>query len=240
MSIPIIGGNGKDFNQINVANVRRLAPSVVDDEEYLREQFGKPRAELSPEAQQQWDRELLTLRRGQERIQAVMSPKDALGLPPLLEARRLEWHIPDGAFMLAPLYDRVFVYQIETYLDGKKGQITMSERKQSAEKRTNPRGILVAAGALALDSVRSNGCDLGHVVRFQNVNPLRLVVDYSDGQEFEVQLMTAGDLTGSEDLSDMLRSGAVRMEKGEDGKHRYVNQEGATFDPTMPWVPQGM
>lgn len=236
MSIHIIGGNGKDFNQINVST---FAPPTVDDEEFLRQQFGKPRAELAEEQQEQWDRQLLQLRRGEERLQSLMSKPDALGLPELLEMRRLEWRITDGAFAIAPLWDQVYIHQIETYLDGRKGIIAMTDRKKDAEHRTNPRGVIVAAGAIALDALRSNGCDLGHIVRFNHVNPQRLVVDFSDGKEFEVQIMPVSYVTGSEDLAKMLRHGDVRLVHGEDGKHRYVAKDGATFNPTLPWAAQG-
>lgn len=214
-----------------------LAPPTIADEAYLAGVFGATRGELPPEAQSQWDRELQQIQRSDERIKSLMSPPGALGLPPLLEARRLEWHIPDGAFRLAPLYDRVYVYQIPTYIRGKKGLIHIPETKKKGELRSNPRGILVAAGLLALDAIRSNGMDLGHVIRHTHVNPWRLIIDYADGQEYEMQVMTAGNLTGSEDLADVLKSGAMRIVRDEKGHHTYVDQEGNTWDPTMPWDP---
>ena len=56
---------------------------------------------------------------------AKMSPKGALNLPALLDQRRLEWGIVDGVFMVAPVYDRVLVWQIrehkeETFIEGGK------------------------------------------------------------------------------------------------------------------------
>jgi hypothetical protein len=224
-------------NAILIGNGRSLAPPTIDDEAYLLDQFGKPRDQLSEEVQHQWDRELEQIRRKEARIQSLMSAPGELHLSPLLESRRLEWRIPDGAFNLAPIYDRVYVYQIPTYIRGKKGNIALPETKKKGELRQNPRGILVAAGLLALDAIRSNGMDLGHIIRHTHVNPWRLVIDYADGEEFELQVMTAGNLTGSEDLADVIRSGAMRIERDANGKHRYVDQEGNEWDPQMPWDP---
>lgn len=218
-------------------NGRTLVPAEVDQDTFLEQHFGSPRTEANAD---QWDRKVEELSREERVRQNLMSPKGALGLPPLLDARRLEWRITDGAFALSPLYDRVYLHQIPMQIGGKKGAIHLPDTVRKKEHRSCPRGVLIAAGALALDSIRSNGVDLGHIVRFIHVNPWRLIVDYAEGFEPEVLVMTAGSLTGSEDLADALRSGAVKVEMGSDGKHRYVAKDGTTWDPTLPWVPEDL
>ena len=214
-----------------------LAPPEIDDEEYLLEQFGKPRAELLDEQKQQWDRELEQIRKLDRIETKLVSPLGAIhGIPPLLDARRVQWKIPDGAFQVAPLYDRIYVYQIPMYIK-KKGAIFMSEVKEKAELRTGSRGILVAAGMKALDAIRSNGCDLGHIVRTNHVNPWRMPIDFAEGKEYDLLVMEAGYLTGSEDLADMLRSGAVKTGFNQAGDHVFLDQEGNAWDPVMPWNP---
>ena len=216
-----------------------LAPPEMDDEDFLKEQFGKPRDDLNDEQRQQWDRELEQIRRLDRVESKLVSPKGEIpGLPPLLDARRMQWKIPDGAFQVMPLYDRIFIFQIPMYIK-KKGSIFMTEQKEKAELQTGSRGILVAAGPLALDALRSNGVDLGHIVRTNHVNPWRMPIDYSAdaGKEYQILMMTAGSLTGSEDLADALRSGAVKLACDSSGKHQYVDHEGNTWDPTMPWDP---
>lgn len=228
----------KEFNLIDVVETPKLSlvGPEVKTEDYMRDFFGGPRTE---ENAQQWDRKLDELDREERKYSGLMSPAGALGLPPLLDQRRLEWKITDGAFNLAPIYDRVYLHQIPMEVDGKKGRIHMPDTVKSGERRRCPRGVLVGAGLLALDAVRSNGMDLGHIVRFIHVNPWRLIVDYTEGFFPEVMVMTAGSLTGSEDLALMLRSGAMKVQM-VDGKHRYVDAEGNAFDPTMPYVPEDL
>lgn len=218
---------------VNIAR-RTMAPPRMDQDQFLADFFGAPRNE---ENAQQWDKKIEELAR-KERIRLdMMSPKGALGLPPLLDARRIEWQITDGAFAIAPLFDRVYLHQIELHVTGKKGLIHLPDTIRKKEHLMCPRGIIVGAGLMALDALRSNGVDLGHIVRFVHVNPWRLVVDYAEGFEPQVLVMTDGCLTGSEDLADMLRSGAMKIGHGDDGKHHYLDAEGRQFDPTMPAMP---
>src|SRR5260221_12419451 len=58
-------------------------------------------------------------KRDRQRAEAVSaaimrnsSPKGALVLPPLLDAKRLEYGITDDAFAVAPAYNTVLVFQV--------------------------------------------------------------------------------------------------------------------------------
>lgn len=203
--------------------------TTLDD--YLAQHFGGPRTE---ENAQQWDRKKDEMDREARLRASIMSPKGKLGLPPLLDARRLEWLITDGAFAIAPLFNRVHIHQIPRFVNKKKGLIHMPDTVAHSQLRACHRGILVSAGALALDALRSNGVDLGHVVHFVHVNPLRLFVDYAEGLEPQVLVMTVDCVESSEDLAEAIRNEKCRVVMGEDGKHRYINKDGTTWDPQMP------
>lgn len=218
---------------------RTLEPPTIDTKQALRDQFGGlDRDQLNDDQKHIWDRTEEQWIREEQRLQKLMSPPGALGLPPLLEQRRLEWRIPDGAFRLRAAFDRVLIYQIETNPSGKLGRFFMTELGKDADKRSAPRGVLVDAGLAALDSLRSHGIDLGHIVNYVHVNPLRIQVDFVDGKRPQVLVMIDRDIVASEDLADIIKSGAARVDFIADrGKHQLVDQEGNAWDPVMPWLP---
>lgn len=203
---------------------------VETTELWLENHFGGPR---TAENAQQWDRKKEAMDREARLRTSIMSPAGSLGLPGLLDARRMQWLITDGAFAIAPMFNRVYVHQITRFVDKKKGMIHMPDTKASQELRSCHRGVLVSAGAVALDALRSNGVDLGHIVHFIHVNPFRLFVDYVEGFEPQVLVMTVDCVAGSEDLADTLRSGAAKMQV-VDGRHQITDADGHLWDPRMP------
>ena len=220
------------MNNGHASSVEKTLGDVATVDDYLARHFNGPRTDANA---QQWDRKKEEMGR-EERVRLDrMSPKGALHLPPLLDARRLEWLITDGAFAMAPLYNRVYVHQIpSSYSVGKKkGLIHTPDTVAARELRACHRGVLVSAGALALDALRSNGVDLGHIVHYIHVNPWRLFVDYAEGIELQVLVMSVDCIAGSEDLADVLRSGAAKMTI-ENGKHQILDAEGQLWNPEMP------
>jgi hypothetical protein len=178
-------------------------------------------------------------------LEGNISPAGALGLPPLLDKRRREYGIPDAAFASRAVYDRVFVWQIwvhqeDTYLPG--GAIVQPANFREGDLRENPHGIILSAGLGALDSLRSNGIDLGHHVSIIHVQPWRMPVGIKDSEG--VLMLQAGDITGSFDLELALRSGACQIttKANQHGQrmHRLVDREGNIWDPVMPWVADDM
>lgn len=155
-----------------------------------------------------------------------MSPPGALGLPPLLEHRRLLFGITDGAFAFQPFHDKLLVHQIPTKPETYGGGIIhKTEIAIDREERECPVGVIVAAGAMALDSLRANGVDLGHIVLFQRLAPWRHETDYTWRDE-KVMLLRAGDIVGSVDLGDALRSGKIKLEfDAKLYEHTYLNTE---------------
>lgn len=159
--------------------------------------------------------------------QDAMSPPGALRLPPLLEQRRLDFGITDGAFAFQPFHDKILIHQIpakpQTYDRG--GLLIKTEVQVAKEENECPVGIIVGAGATALDELRANGFDLGHIVLFQRLAPWRHETDYTYKQQKVIVLRT-GDLIGSVDLGDAMRRGDVEVVFNEESyEHLYQAPE---------------
>lgn len=171
-------------------------------------------------------------------IRERMSPKGQLpGMTPLLDERRFEYGITDGAFKYQASYDRIYVWQVAMQKGDKYegSSIYLAESTQKRELNKAPCGIIVSAGLLALDSLRSNGIDLGHRILFCHSAPYHIRYDMIEGQEFHLVILTAGDIIGSEDLATNLRNRTVRVKQSDSAgypQHSLINEEG------KPWLPQ--
>lgn len=183
-------------------------------------------------------------------LRAAMAPPGALGLHPLVDARRLAYGIPDGAFNHIAMFDRVIVAQLpevegETVIKG--GKIIAPEQVRKRLEREAPRGIIISAGLQALDALVSNGCGLGHIVRFIRNAPYRFAVDSVGGIEVKVMLLRAGDIVSSEDLYENVKAAKVRTEVREttiDGvvvrSHLFIDEQGQSWNPSDPWIADDM
>lgn len=187
-------------------------------------------------------RELL---RKAKALQSRQAKPGTLGLPALLEERRLSHIIPDGAFKEAATFDRIFVYQIgrkdlaEGETDEKYGDtgIYMPQQVRDYKKMETPRGIIISAGLDALEHLHSNGMDLGHIVGFIRNAPWAKEVEFFEGAAIQMYIMRSGDLTGSEDLQANLRAGKVRYIWDMDTKeYLFVDETGKQWKPQMPWI----
>lgn len=170
-----------------------------------------------------------------------MSPPGSFKhVPKRLDEARLKYGIPDAAFRRIAMYDRIFIFQLpdnNTELAWEGSSIIAPESAQQREIQQTPRGVLVSAGLRALDELRSNGIDLGHVVNFNKLAPYRLRVATLGAIEFHLLVMRSGDVMASETLYDLLQEGRASIER-EDGKHlvRFEGQERAEGrrDPFIP------
>lgn len=176
-------------------------------------------------------------------FRARMAPPGGIpGINPLLESRRLSCAIPNGAFKLQPAFDVCLVHQLprfegETYGDG--GTIYMPQTARRRVEEETPRGVLVGAGMRALDCLRSNGIDLGHIVSFIRQAPWRMPVEMVSGVDFYLLILRVGDITGSEDLRAQVAAGKAKIEWNlEQGQHTFVDAEGKRWDPTLPFLPE--
>lgn len=173
-------------------------------------------------------------------IRQRQSPKGAFGLPELLDARRLKYAIPDGAFQRCSVYDRILVWQIpsdegETFGDT---MIIMPETSKVKARESAPRGIIVSAGLLALDHLRSNGMDLGHIVNFVIQAPWRLQIDTVNGHPFFLLILRDGDLIASEDLQYALKNGECTITNNNQNQHIFTDKQGKQWQPQLPFIPE--
>lgn len=159
-------------------------------------------------------------------IKAQMSPPGALGLPPLLEAARFKWGIPDGAFKCRAVFDRIHVFPIDPFdNDGKLPGSTLwkAELTKKKDEQNGHRGILISMGLSALDQCSSHGIEVGHVVQTIRNAPHAMECARLEGTPMYYLVMRAGDLTGSETQEEQLRSGETRI-VDEGGSHSYCFQ----------------
>jgi hypothetical protein len=161
-------------------------------------------------------------------IKARMSPPGALNLPPLLEAQRLKYGIPDGFFKSQALFDRIFVFPIDLVDDDHMTNGSLIIRPQVRRLKDlheGNRGVLISAGLTAADRLMSHGIELGHIVTTnKNVPFARRCDRLEDGTDMFFLVMRDGDLAGSETLADELREGKKRIEEvgGEDAYSHQV------------------
>lgn len=151
-------------------------------------------------------------KRESEAIAEHMSPPGALGLPPLLEARRLSIGLIDELFAVEAVYSRLLLYQLfaKDMLEGKVGtgsRIHAPEYVVDQEHREAPRMIIISAGTDALDYLRSHGMDVGHIVTIAREAPYGIRVAFVGGKKRSLMIVEAGDVCASEDLSFEMRAG---------------------------------
>lgn len=196
---------------------------------------------------EQWRNALNEAAEEANAIAACVSPPGAFPhLPKLLDARRAEYGLIDAMFECQPVFDCVWIYQLElnlgeSYAPG--GVIIKSDMGKAREKETSSRGILLNAGLVAMDSLKSHGVELGHIVRFIKLAPFRIHVGYVNGKMVHVLQMRVGDILGSEDLAKQLRDRVYEMRDIGDGNspdHRYVRQFDQMTTPVkkLPFIPE--
>lgn len=140
----------------------------------------------------------------EDKLEASLLPRGSFNIPMLLDERRFQYGIPNGCFDQYPVFDKVYVWQIPTneratYTSG--GAILRPDAVVSHDRNTAPRGVIVSAGLQALDSLRSTGIDVGHIIRFKKFAPFIQTVDEIDGKELQVMVIRDGDIVASEDLA---------------------------------------
>jgi hypothetical protein len=149
-----------------------------------------------------------------DKLFASLKPRGTFNIPMLLDERRFEYGIPNGAFASFPAFDKVYVHQIplaerKTYADD--GVILKPDAITSSDRNTAPRGIIVSAGLGALDSLRSSGFDVGHIIRFKKFSPFIQPVDEIDGVPLAVMVIRDGDIVSSEDLAEAYHARRVSI-----------------------------
>jgi hypothetical protein len=174
-------------------------------------------------------------------VRKRQSPAGALGLPPLLDQRRLEYAMPDSFFKSQAQYDRLLVRQIPSMAGEKhtrESLIIAPETTQKRDRESAPRGIIVSAGLGALDVIRSNGMDLGHIIGFIYLAPFKRPVELIEGHPLDLIILRDGDILDSEDTKAALDSGELEIRYDADkGEHYYFNTKTNSFvGPRRPWL----
>lgn len=160
-------------------------------------------------------------------IKKLMGAPGTLGLPPLLEAARLKWGIPDAAFEAEALFDRIHIFPIDVVgivsSDGEKTEIYRPEAAIKRDLQNGHRGVLISMGLEAADHCVSHGTELGHLVRTIRNAPHAQEFARIGGEPMYYLVMRDGDLTSNETLRKNLRSGATRI-VDEGGEFSYCFQ----------------
>lgn len=176
-----------------------------------------------------------------EAVQGHMSPPGALNLPEKLDRRRLEHAIPDEAFSVQAVYNRILVHQTSQHKSENYGdsQIIMPQWVQEREEREAPRGIIVSAGLEAQDILRSSGMELGEWIYFIHDAPWRTRYAIINQRPRHLLIMQVGDILGSEDVAAQLREGTARVEFYSDNRqHELAYADGTSVEPKMPKIPE--
>lgn len=173
-----------------------------------------------------------------------VSPAGALGLPGKLDLERRKYGIPDSVFSVEAVYDRIFIYQLpRVFGDLIEGtSLVKPESVRKREEESTPRGVIVSAGLKALDNLRSNGMDLGHVVNFIRLSPWKLTLQEICGMEINVLILRDGDIIASEELPKLRSMGVVSTVRADTpaGIEHRLKCEGETLRPMSPWIPDDM
>jgi hypothetical protein len=174
----------------------------------------------------------------QREVAKNFSQPGTLGLPPLLEAKRLKHGIPDSAWHSQAVFNKILVWQIpieesDTYGGGLIQKTDAARRKELTEA---PRGVIVSAGLQALDELRSHGVDVGHTVFFTHLAPFRKRLPAILGKEPTLVILHAGDVFDSEELAANLRVRKCRVVTREvEGQvsHYFCDENGKTWNPAQ-------
>ena len=164
-----------------------------------------------------------------EKLRASQAPDGTYNLPMLLEKRRHEYGIPNGAFESFPAFDKVYVWQIpnqERRTYAKEGTILKPDAVIAYDRNTAPRGVLISAGLQALDALRSTGIDIGHIIRFKKFSPFIQPIDEIDGKELTVWVIRDGDIVSSEDLASDYHARRISIINASDDGLSYDHRFG--------------
>jgi co-chaperonin GroES (HSP10) len=133
----------------------------------------------------------------------------------LLDKRRKEWGIPDITFQ--PMDNNVIVWRLPPLTTSPSGLLHLPEDARSPHIK----GVVLAMGPRAMDVLKSNGIEEGHIVVFARFAGWE-TKDHTAHQKLgsEVLIIKDRDIIGSDELKAELKSGKAKYVKGEDGRHR--------------------
>lgn len=184
--------------------------------------------------QKKWEEEAKL----QKELEANFSGPGMLGLPKLLEEKRVKYGIPDSAWKSQAVFNKILVWQlpIDEAATYGGGLIVKTDERKARERNEAPRGIIVSAGLQALDELRSHGVDLGHTVHFTHTAPFRKRLPAIAGKEPSLVILHSGDIFDSEELAETLKARRARIvARDVDGvtEHFYCDETGKAWTPAQ-------
>ena len=177
------------------------------------------------QARERKERELIAKAESIEaEIERRISPLGTLGLPELLDGRRHKYGLTDAVFAQQAMFDRVMIMQIDrddcdTY--DPNGLIVMSDKGKTRKLESQPRGIIVSAGLLAMDQLETNGSGLGHIVTFARLVPWHIPFEMIKGMERYIIPIMTSDILADEDLWANLRAGKIKRARTPSNRHGF-------------------
>ncbi len=174
----------------------------------------------------------------QRQLEEYFPDPGTMGLPRLLDDKRVKYGIPASAWKSQAVFNKILVWQLpideaSTYGGG---LIVKTDERKARERNEAPRGIIVSAGLQALDELRSHGVDLGHTVHFTHTAPFRKRLPAIAGKEPSLVILHSGDIFDSEELAETLKARRARIVSREvDGvtEHFYCDENGKAWTPAQ-------
>jgi co-chaperonin GroES (HSP10) len=143
-------------------------------------------------------------------------------MPALLKARLEFFKITPPNF--APVFDRIFVAPLEDKeLEETAGGIKLAASTQA--KLSSQRGLLIGAGARAVEQLYGHGISLGHLVVCARFSPYSRTYMVK-GRMHEMLVLRASEVTGSEDLQIAYDKGDGYLEMSAEGEVAFCTRDG--------------
>jgi hypothetical protein len=134
----------------------------------------------------------------------------------LLAKRQKEWGFEVPTFQ--PRGSGVVVWRLPP-IQRPMGTIYVVDETGS-EASPHVKGVLIAWGPKAMDSLTSEGFDLGHIVIFKRFAGWETNDQTPEiARACRILMLEASDIIGSDDLRDQLESGKATYVKDENGRH---------------------
>jgi hypothetical protein len=174
----------------------------------------------------------------QRDIESSFPDPGTMGLPKLLDAKRVKYGIPASAWSSQAVFNKILVWQlpIDEAATYGGGLIVKTDERKARERNEAPRGVIVSAGLQALDELRSHGVDIGHTVHFTHTAPFRKRLPSIAGKEPSLVILHSGDIFDSEELADNLRARKCRIvDRVVNGvtEHFYCDENGKSWTPAQ-------
>lgn len=142
--------------------------------------------------------------------------------PPRLKQRIREYGIAMPTF--APIFDRIFVCPTDKQdLPETTGASKIIMPESTRARLGAQRGVLIAAGPIAIEQLYGHGISLGDIVLCARFSPWdRAYMGVKPGEDapslHRMMIMRAAEVVGSEDLLTALESGELRMDMDTEGR----------------------